>query len=85
MPRLVSTVPVKTYRVTCSNCMCEVEFIPNDVVARVCSDYGGGSDTYRHIICPNPICNGKSIDIPENYQRQATTRCRCDGVNCGNR
>lgn len=84
MPRLLSPVPVKTYVVTCTNCMCNVEFIPNDIISATHSDYGGGSDTYFHIICPNPICNGKSINVPTDYQRKQSS-CLCGGTNCGNR
>jgi DNA-directed RNA polymerase subunit RPC12/RpoP len=47
-------------QVVCSNCGAKLEYVPNDVKTSVHHDYGGGSDTYSHIQCPQ--CN-KSVTV----------------------
>lgn len=44
-------------RVTCKHCGSILEYLPRDVVHVVHTDYGGGSDTYSHIKCPECHCN----------------------------
>ena len=38
----------------CSDCGAIVEYYPNEVMSKVESEpYGGGSDTYHYLTCPN--------------------------------
>ena len=39
-------------RCICNNCGAELEYVPNDVKSKTVTDYGGGSDTYYFIVCP---------------------------------
>jgi DNA-directed RNA polymerase subunit RPC12/RpoP len=36
----------------CDNCGVKLEYVPADVKSSTHRDYGGGSDTYRSIVCP---------------------------------
>lgn len=47
-------------QVICRKCGVKLEYAPIDVTSKEVSDYGGGSDTYRYIECPN--CKNK-IDV----------------------
>lgn len=62
MVTVVSTVPHPSVvkEVVCKNCGATLQYVPKDVVSQVHRDYGGGSDTYSHIICP--ACNSK-VDV----------------------
>lgn len=55
MVKVISTVPHKSVvkEVVCGNCGATLEYIPADIKSRVVRDYGGGSDTYYSITCPN--------------------------------
>jgi hypothetical protein len=37
----------------CDNCGVTLEYTPNDVKTTTYQDYGGGSDSYDYITCPN--------------------------------
>lgn len=37
----------------CRNCGVTLEYTPADTTTYVRTDYGGGSDTYREMDCPN--------------------------------
>ena len=54
MVTVVSTVPHPSVvkEVICGNCGAILQYVPKDVVSQVHHDYGGGSDTYNHIVCP---------------------------------
>lgn len=57
--RVVSSDPHEsvTRQVVCTSCGSTLEYVPLDVTSAVYKDYGGGSDTYYHVICPN--CSNK--------------------------
>ncbi len=44
--------PSVVKRCVCRGCGAELEYTPNEVKERTVGDYGGGSDTYRWIKCP---------------------------------
>jgi DNA-directed RNA polymerase subunit RPC12/RpoP len=50
MVTVVSTVPHPSVvkEVVCRNCGATLSYVPADINR----DYGGGSDTYYHIVCP---------------------------------
>jgi len=54
MVTVVSTVPHLSVvkEVVCHNCGSTLSYVPMDIKEEVHRDYGGGSDTYYHIICP---------------------------------
>lgn len=54
MITVVSTVPHPSVvkEVICMSCGATLQYVPKDVVSVQHTDYGGGTDTYRHIICP---------------------------------
>lgn len=37
----------------CQSCGTTLEYVPNEVKSETHREYGGGSDTYYHIKCPN--------------------------------
>ncbi len=41
----------------CRNCGATLAYVPNDIKEEVHRDYGGGSEIYKHIMCPQ--CNHK--------------------------
>lgn len=43
--------------VVCRKCGAKLEYVPNDVKEKTVHDYGGGSDSYRWIDCPQ--CNNQ--------------------------
>ena len=47
--------PSVVKRVVCRHCGAKLEYVPKDVTERLISDYGGGSDMYYWIDCPQ--CN----------------------------
>ena len=46
----VSQAAVK--RCVCRNCASELEYTLADTTTKTVSDYGGGRDTYRTLVCP---------------------------------
>lgn len=40
-------------KVICKNCGVELGYLPIDVEKKTVTDYGGGTDTYSVIHCPN--------------------------------
>ena len=44
--------PSVVKRVVCRNCGVKLEYVPMDVKSDTRKDYGGGSDTYYWIDCP---------------------------------
>ena len=40
-------------KVICRKCGVKLEYAPIDVISKEVSDYGGGSDTFSYIACPN--------------------------------
>ena len=59
MVTVVSTIPHPTVvkQIVCRNCGATLEYVPLDVKETRHTDYGGGTDTYYHIVCPN--CSDK--------------------------
>ena len=53
--KIINIKPHKTVakRVTCRNCGATLEYVPNDVMERHGTDYGGGPDGSEWIVCPN--------------------------------
>jgi RNase P subunit RPR2 len=49
----------------CKNCGATLEYTPQDILRRTVRDYGGGSDTYNYISCPN--CNKEVTIYPWKY------------------
>ena len=66
MVRIVKVDPHPTVvkEVVCRNCGATLSYVPQDVASRYVRDYGGGGDTYSHIMCPN--CN-KQVGVPNVY------------------
>lgn len=50
-------------RTTCRNCASILEYTRNEATPHIHYDYGGGSDTYYWITCPN--C-GKDVNVGSN-------------------
>lgn len=46
----------------CPGCLCVIRYVPNEVMNRTFSDYGGGSDTHWWVVCPNSKC-GKEVPV----------------------
>ena len=46
-------------RTVCGNCGATLEYVPKDVKERNGTDYSGGSDGEKYIVCPE--CNEKVI------------------------
>lgn len=59
MVKVISEKPIKTKTIVCPNCGYDLEYTGEDVRSHTASDYGGGSDTYYHIVCPRNSCNHK--------------------------
>lgn len=55
--RIVGEAPEAVRKTTCSNCAAVLEFTDADTRKETHHDYGGGSDTYRVLICPR--CSNK--------------------------
>lgn len=55
MPKLVGEDldPKFVKKVSCHECARFVEYVPMEVTWKTYSDYGGGSSTDGHILCPN--------------------------------
>lgn len=53
MVRSVGKDPGMIRKATCQHCALILEYYPRDVKSETHSDYGGGTDTYYHIICPD--------------------------------
>lgn len=44
--------PSVVKRHICTNCGAVLEYVPRDIKSQTTGDYGGGSDTWHYIICP---------------------------------
>lgn len=62
MVAIVSTSPDASVvkHVICRNCGATLAYVPRDVKNRIDTDYTGGRDNVRFIICPN--C-GSSVTV----------------------
>lgn len=40
-------------QMSCQQCGALIAYVPNDIIKKTFSDYGGGSDTYNYVNCPN--------------------------------
>lgn len=60
MVKIIDTKPHKSVvkEAICRTCGATLEYTPNDVETEIHRDYGGGSDTYSYIRCPN--CDNKT-------------------------
>lgn len=59
MAKVIKIDKTKAKRLTHSSCGAVIEYFENEVVSKVEPEpYGGGSDTYHYLTCPN--C-GKTI------------------------
>lgn len=58
MAKVVRIDKSKAKQRTHSDCGAVIEYFENEVVKKNIGDYGGGSDNYSHLTCPN--C-GKTI------------------------
>jgi DNA-directed RNA polymerase subunit RPC12/RpoP len=54
MVTVVSTTPHASVvkETICRNCGSTLQYVPADIKKEIHRDYGGGSDTYYHIVCP---------------------------------
>ena len=57
MIRIIDETPHKSVvkEAICGNCGVTIEYTPNEVKSSTHHDYGGGNDTYYHVVCPK--CN----------------------------
>ncbi len=53
MPRLIKIDKAKELRVTHKECGAVIGYFPNEVQSAQNYDYGGGSETWYFIECPN--------------------------------
>jgi len=53
MARVIRIDPAQEKTMTHSECGAEIGYFENEVVYRTIGDYGGGSDSYGHLTCPN--------------------------------
>ena len=53
MPKVVGKDEKHIRRCSCKHCASILEFTNSEVTKYTAKDYGGGSDTYRYILCPN--------------------------------
>jgi len=54
MAKIIGIDESKAKRITCYDCGAIVEYFPNEVISRVEEEvYGGGSDVYHYLTCPN--------------------------------
>jgi hypothetical protein len=60
MPRLIEIDKSKEKKVTHGECGAVIGYFLNEVQKGTYTDYGGGTDAYYFIICPN--C-GKKIEV----------------------
>lgn len=59
--RIIKTEPAKTVKkeVVCGHCGATLEYVPNDVKEYHGTDYGGGPDGKKWVVCPN--CGEEAI------------------------
>lgn len=60
MPKLIKIDKGQQKKTTHSDCGAVISYFKNEVQSAVHYDYGGGSDTWYYIICPN--C-GKKVEV----------------------
>lgn len=60
MVKVIGNDPKHIKTCSCSNCSVKLEYVLADTTTTRQSDYGGGSDTYRWLVCPS--C-GKDINV----------------------
>lgn len=53
MAKVISIDPKCAKRVTHTECGAIIEYFANEIEIKVHYDYGGGSDTYAYLTCPN--------------------------------
>lgn len=59
MAKLIRIDKTKAKRITHKDCGAVIEYFENEVQSYNKTDYGGGTDTYYYIICPN--CKNKIV------------------------
>ena len=52
MIRIIGTDDKHIHKITCKTCASIIEYTKDEVKSFTHRDYGGGSDTYYHIVCP---------------------------------
>lgn len=62
MPKLIGIDPGAAKRVTHKKCGAIIEYFEREVEKSIHYDYGGGSDPWWHIKCPN--C-GETVEVSE--------------------
>lgn len=52
--KVIKKGPAKSVvkEIVCKNCGATLQYVPADIIEETRTDYGGGSDTYRFIKCP---------------------------------
>lgn len=55
--KIIGEDKTKAKRTTCANCAALLEYTIADTETKLIRDYGGGSDTYRFLVCPR--CQAK--------------------------
>lgn len=60
MARVIKEVPVKEKQAVCEDgCGATVAYVPNEVKERHGTDYGGGPDGSKWVVCPG--CGAKIV------------------------
>jgi hypothetical protein len=59
MAKVIRIDKTKAKRKTHNDCGAVVEYFETEVQSYTKTDYGGGTDIYYYIICPN--CSGKIV------------------------
>ena len=52
MAKVVGKSKKMVKKVTCRNCASIIEYTQREVQSRTYSDYGGGTDSFSYITCP---------------------------------
>lgn len=53
MAKVIKIDKAKAKRITHDECGAVIEYFEKEVVKKWIKDYGGGSDEYSHLTCPN--------------------------------
>lgn len=63
------------YQATCKTCASILEYWEQEVQRAIHTDYGGGSESWEYIVCPN-CCGGGEDYIPAKAKVEVTNRKR---------
>ena len=67
MPRLIRIENKEANEITHSKCGAVIRYFDNEAIKGTHHDYGGGSEIYYYIFCPNSLCEEKvEVDAPKD-------------------